>query len=66
MYNIKPLSYMLGATSIGSRGSIMLRIALWVCGAAIGLYLAWNFLQILIGAIKERRSNKSTKADGPT
>jgi hypothetical protein len=41
----------------------MLRIALWTSGAAIALYLIWNFLQILIGSFRDRRSHKSKKAD---
>ena len=41
----------------------MLRIALWACGGAIAMYLVWNFLQILVGIFKERRSDKSKKGD---
>lgn len=44
----------------------MLRTALWVCGAAVALYLVWNAFQLLFGIIKERRSTNRQKADGPT
>jgi hypothetical protein len=45
---------------------MMLRIALWGCGAAIALYLIWNLLQIIVGIFRERRSDKSKKADHTT
>jgi hypothetical protein len=44
----------------------MLRIALWACVAAIALYLIWNFLQIIVGIFRRRRSDKSKKADHTT
>jgi hypothetical protein len=44
----------------------MLRIVLWVCGAGIAMYLVWNFLQVLVGSFRERRSDKSKKANHTT
>jgi hypothetical protein len=44
----------------------MLRIVLWACGAAIAMYLAWNFLQILVGSFRERRSDKNKKVNHTT
>jgi hypothetical protein len=45
---------------------MMLRTALWACGAAIALYLVWNVLQIIVGSLRERRSEKNKKADDTT
>lgn len=42
----------------------MLRIALFAIGAAAALYLVWNFLQLLFGSYRDRRSVKNKKGDG--
>ena len=44
----------------------MLRIALCACGGAIALYLVWNFLQILVGSVRDPRSDKTMKAEHTT
>lgn len=39
----------------------MLRIVLLTCGAAIALYLVWNFLQLFFGIFRERRGEEKKK-----
>ena len=57
----EPLLIITPAVSIHIQNSrsMMLRTALWICGAAVELYLVWNAFQLLFGILKERRSAKS-------
>jgi hypothetical protein len=42
----------------------MLRIAIFVIGGVVALYLIWNFVQLLFGSYQDRRSAKDRKTDG--
>ena len=46
-------------TSSGFEGQAMLRIAVFVIGGVVALYLVWNFVQLLFGSYQDRRSAKN-------